>query len=158
MSVVTSTVTVNAAFFQEIKEDDRQLRELFQETVAMFSGPRRHRLPARQIVDQLWRIRDQLALHFSLEDAYGYFKDAIAEAPRLSNLAESLHAEHDGLFLEICELVDEAEQRLYRENHDHSQTEIAVSFYRFHARFQEHETRENELILQAFDDDIGVGD
>ena len=40
-------------------------------------------------------------MHFALEDAYGYFEDAVAEAPRLSDMAEQLHSEHDGLFLEI---------------------------------------------------------
>ena len=157
MSIVTGTVTLNAAFLQEIKEDNHQLRELLQETTVMLSGPRRKRIPARQIVDQLWRLRDQLAMHFALEDAYGYFQDAILEAPRLSQQAERLHAEHDDLFLQVCELIEEAEKLLYGEPGP-KQTEIAVKFYQFHAQLQEHETRENELILEAFDDDIGVGD
>lgn len=160
MSIVTRTVAVNAAFLQEIKEDNRQLRDLFQQMLTLFSSPRRVRLGPRNIVQQLWQLRDQLAMHFALEDAYGYFEDAVAEAPRLSDMAEQLHSEHDGLFLEICELVEEGEALLYRERkgRPRQQTELAVRFYRFHARFQEHETRENELIFQAFDDDIGVGD
>ena len=158
MSTAAKTVTVNAAFLQEIKEDNHQLRELLQDTLALLSGPRRKRIPARQIVDQLWRLRDQLAMHFALEDAYGYFQDAILEAPRLSQQAERLHAEHDDLFLQICELIEEAEKLMYGERPGKKQTEIAVRFYQFHAQLQEHETRENELILEAFDDDIGVGD
>jgi hypothetical protein len=160
MATVTHTLTVNAAFLQEIKEDNRQLRDLFQQTLALLSHPRRQRIPPRQIVNDLTLLRDQLAMHFTLEDAFGYFEDAIAEAPRLSDRAKQLHAEHEGLFREICELVEYAETVLYRERPSgySQQTDLAVTFYQFHARFQEHETRENELILDAFDDDIGVGD
>jgi len=159
MSLVTSTtLTVNAAFLQEIKEDNRQLRELLQQTLNLFSAPRRARVSPRDIVDQLWRLRDQLAMHFALEDAYGYFEDAVDQAPRLSGKAEALHRQHEDLFTAICDLVEEAEQLMYHERPDGKQTELAVVFYSFHARFQEHETRENELILEAFDDDIGVGD
>ena len=157
-TVVTGTLTVNAAFLQEIKEDNRQLRDLMQQAVALFSSPRRGRLRPRQVVEHLWKMRDQLAMHFALEDAYGYFEDAVLEAPRLSEQSEVLHGEHDKLFIEICDLIEKAEQLLYHECPSRHQTDLAVQFYRFHARFQEHETRENELILEAFDDDIGVGD
>jgi hypothetical protein len=149
---------VNAAFLQEIKEDNRQLRTLFNQTVELLSTPRRTRIAPRHVVDQFWRLRDQLAMHFTLEDAFGYFADAIAEAPHLSERAESLHSEHDDLFLEMCDLIEEAEQLLYHERPASHQTDLAVRFFSFHADFQEHEARENELILQALDDDIGVGD
>ena len=160
MATVTRTLTVNAAFLQEIKEDNRQLQDLFQQTLTLLSRPRLKRIPPRRVVRHFSWLRDQLAMHFALEDAYGYFEDAIAEAPRLSEQAVRLHAQHDDLFHEICELVEDAEQVLYHERPRgyRQQTELAVRFYRFHARFQEHETRENELILDAFDEDIGVGD
>ncbi|NIP86535.1 MAG: hemerythrin domain-containing protein, partial [Planctomycetales bacterium] len=120
----------------------------------------RQEVPPRRVVRYFSWLRDQLAMHFALEDAYGYFEDAIAEAPRLSDQAEELRAEHDELFQEICELVEEAEQLMYHERPCGypEQTELAIRFYRFHARFQEHETRENQLVLDAFDQDIGVGD
>jgi len=160
MATVTRTLTVNAAFLQEIKEDNRQLQDLFQHTLALLNSPRSKRIQPRRIVRYFCWLRDQLALHFSLEDAYGYFEDAIEEAPRLSDEAEHLHAQHDDLFHEICELVEDAEQLMYHERPCgyRQQTELAVRFYRFHARFQEHETRENQLVLDAFDQDIGVGD
>ena len=97
-------------------------------------------------------------MHFALEDAYGYFDDAIAEAPRLSEQAEVLRRQHDDLFLQICELVEAAEQLLYGERAERGRATLAVSYRDFHTAFHVHESRENELILEAFDSDIGVGD
>jgi hypothetical protein len=156
MKVLKKSLSLNAAFLQEIKEDNRQLGDLWQGVLALLARPRR--VSARLIVDKMWDLRDQLAMHFALEDAYGYFENAIGQAPRLSEQAELLRAQHDELFLEMCELVEEAEKLLYDETPARSRTEMAVRFYRFHALFQEHEIRENELIFEAFDDDIGVGD
>ncbi|MGB6044734.1 MAG: hemerythrin domain-containing protein, partial [Pirellulales bacterium] len=65
MTTVTRTLTVNAAFLQEIKEDNRQLRDLFQQTLALLSHPRRQRIPPRQIVNDLTLLRDQLAMHLT---------------------------------------------------------------------------------------------
>ena len=158
MATLTGTLTVNAAFLQEIKEDNRHLRDLLQKSLALFASPRRVRVSPRHVVDHLWQLRDQLSMHFALEDAYGYFEDAIAEAPRLSEQAEMLRAQHSDLYLEMCDLVEEAEQLLYGRGPLRVMTDLAIAFYAFHARFQEHETRENELIFSAFDDDIGVGD
>ncbi|HJN66658.1 MAG TPA: hemerythrin domain-containing protein [Pirellulales bacterium] len=158
MAVLTGTLTVNAAFLQEIKEDNRDLRQLLSSVADRCCRPTGPGPTARPLVDQLWKLRDQLALHFALEDAYGYFEDAILESPRLNGKAEKLHAEHDVFFLEICELVEAAEELLYCEQHAPSHISISVRFLEFHTRFERHEREENQLILSAFNDDIGVGD
>ena len=85
MSVITRTVAVNAAFLQEIKEDNRLVRDFLQQALDLLSVPRR--VPARRIVNKLWQVRDQLAMHFALEDAYGYFEDAIVEADETLTLS-----------------------------------------------------------------------
>mgnify|MGYP002622022752 CR=1 FL=1 len=158
MAIVTRALTLNAAFLQEIKEDNRLLRELLAQTSSVFEDLGEGFPPHRDVVDLLWRLRDQLAMHFALEDAYGYFDDAIAEAPRLSQQAEQLRRQHDDLFLQICELVEEAEQLLYGERAEQNRATLAASYRSFHVTFHEHESHENRLILEAFDDDIGVGD
>lgn len=162
MTVITGTLTrtvaVNAAFLQEIKEDNRELRRLLNLTGTMFAISDAGPVPTREIVDMISELRDQMAMHFSLEEAYGYFDDAINIAPRLSERADSLRNEHRTLFLDLCELVDEAEQLLYHEDTASTLARIGLRFEAFRHQFQEHETREEELILQSFDDDIGVGD
>ena len=157
-TVSTRTVAVNAAFFQEIKEDNRELRRLLGAVGEMFSLPESDRVPAKELVDLLEELRDQFTMHFTLEEAYGYFDDAVDIAPRLSEQADSLRSEHEALFRNICDLVEEAERLLYHEPPFHSIKTIALRFVSFRHQFHDHEDREEELILQSLDDDIGVGD
>jgi hypothetical protein len=79
-------------------------------------------------------------------------------APRLARQAEQLRDEHKGLYLDHCHLVDRAERMFY----DGEQAALALwigpEFLEFDGRLRTHEARENELIFEAYDDDIGVGD
>lgn len=158
MSIAVGTVTINAAFLQEIKEDNHELAELLETASATFSLARVVRTPPRQFVNLLSRLRDRLATHFALEEAFGYFEEAIAVAPQLSRRADDLRNEHRTLFLEVCDLVEEAERLLYRETTSGAAKELANKFRSFHCALQEHEASENELILDSLDCDIGVGD
>ena len=158
-TVGSRTVAVNAAFLQEIKLDNTVLRGLL-DTLRRLAGQSWTRpAQAHRFTMFLGELRDQLALHFALEEAYGYFEDAISQAPRLCERAQSLREQHGELFTELCELVDEAEEStqshvpLYRWSR-----RLLVAYRRFDRRLREHEHNENELILAAFDDDIGVGD
>jgi len=157
IATLTGTVTVNAAFLQEIKEVNQELWSLLSEL--------RHRCqrplaPAqcRNLIDKLCQFRDQLALHFALEEAYGYFDDPVHVAPRLSRQADQLRGEHKGLYLDICQLIDRAERMFYDEQHAALALWIGPEFLEFDARLRSHEQRENELIFEAYDGDIGGGD
>jgi hypothetical protein len=159
MSVViqAGTVTVNAAFLQEIKEVNQELWSLLADL--------RHRCqrpiaPAqcRLLIDNLCQLRDQLAMHFSLEEAYGYFEEPVHVAPQLGRQADQLRAEHKDLYLDFCDLVDRAERMFYDEQHAALALWLGPQFLEFDQRLRSHEERENELICEAYDADIGVGD
>lgn len=160
-TVVTakSTVTVNAAFLQEIKEVNQELWALFR---AMRDAPRRsldQPAPARRFVEELGQLRDLLAMHFSLEEAFGYFEDPVTAAPHLSRRADALRAEHRELYVLLGQVIERAERlTVATERTDRLADEVFESFQTFCGRFEEHEQAENALILEAFDDDIGVGD
>jgi hypothetical protein len=158
MTVITRTVTVNAAFLQEIKEDARELWSQFQrlEVCLLVESP--PRMSRRQLYAALTQLRDQLAMHFALEEAYGYFEDAIEVAPWLSMKADSLRGEHDNFYDEACQLVDQAEQLLHREVPGRLLAELVDRFGQFYEGFQKHESAENQLIQQAFNEDMGGWD
>ena len=156
-STAVASVTINAAFLQEIKEVNAALWELLAE--AREACPRASAKDGqRQLVGLLGRLRDQLAMHFALEEAFGYFEDPVEVAPHLSQRANELRAQHGRLYVLIRDLAEHAEQALYGEDHSDSPKQIATLFNAFHAELQEHESCENELILEAFNDDIGVAD
>lgn len=158
MTVTTCTVTVNAAFLQEIKEDSQELWSHFQrlEICLLVESP--PRMSRRQLYAALARLRDQLAMHFALEEAYGYFEDAIEVAPWLSSKADDLRGQHDGFYNEVCGIVDQAEQLLYHEVPGELLEEVVDRFGDFYAMFQKHESAESELIHQAFNEDLGGWD
>lgn len=154
----TGTVTVNAAFLQEIKEVNQDLwrllkdvRRMCHEPTSIISAPRRF----AGLVDEL---RDQLALHFALEEAYGYFDDPAYVAPRLCQQAAALRAEHRELYLMSVSLSELAGRLALAEQLDGLVLEAVRHFTHLDERLQRHEALENELILQEYDDDIGVGD
>ena len=156
MATVTKTITINAAFLKEIKEDDQDLRCHLNQTRQFLSGER-SRIRPRELVESLAELRDQFALHFALEEAYGYFEDAVSGAPWLHRRAEALRSEHRQLFLDLCRLEDQAERLLYHEAPHRALTSLVHSFHDFHERFCEHEARENDLILESLAE-LGDGD
>jgi hypothetical protein len=152
------TITVNAAFLQEVKDDNHFLRSLMEMARrALLDDLPSHHSP-REFADLLCQLRDQLAMHFALEEAFGYFEDALDVAPQLSRQADLLRAQHQVLYVAICEIAEEAEQLLYHETPVDLRAEMRDRFAGFYEEFQDHEACENALILEAFDDDIGVGD
>jgi hypothetical protein len=157
MAVATGLLTVNAAFLREIKDENRQVHELLDEASALVSAGWRQ-VPPRRVVDALAQLRDQLALHFSLEEAYGYFEDAIDVAPRLSERSAELRSQHATLFVAVCQVVEEAEQWLYHEARGDVHRRVVERFDKFRQEFREHESREAELIQDAWSSDVGVGD
>jgi hypothetical protein len=158
MLIAARTIRVNPAFLREIKEDNVELRDLIGQLAGelLTRRPRTH--DPRQLFEMFSRLRDQLAIHFALEEAFGYFEDALDVAPRLSQKTEELRAEHDLFFRDICRLCDYVEQVVYDEQPMHSVRQVATRFAAFHDAFEQHEARERELIMEAFEDDLGVGD
>jgi hypothetical protein len=154
----TSTVTINAAFLQEIKEVNEDLWRLLDEVKHLCSDAHYVQLQGRRVVDRIAELRDQLAMHFALEEAYGYFDDPLRVAPRLSIAASQLRDEHQLLYTRIRDLADEIDGMFRAGVLAQSGARIVELFVDYYGRLQQHENRENELILDAYDSDIGVGD
>ncbi len=158
MAIVSRTISINAAFLQEIKDDHHELRQLMHHTGAMLERPEWMTIEYDRLADFFEKLRDQLAMHFSLEEAYGYFEDALAVAPRLSRKADQLRSQHGELYAQLCALAERAEQLLYHETSDTAVAQLAADYRGFCEAFHEHERRENDLILRAIDEDLGGGD
>ncbi len=160
--ISTRTVTINAAFLQEIKDVHHRLWEtlaglceLCDDRMEEGAAPSHHCL--RQFCSLLCELRDQLALHFSLEEAYGYFDDPVDVAPHMCQRAEALRAQHQVLYLSACDLVDRVE-RAYDSRRTTEMSFLAECYQDFHKQLVAHEEAESELIQEAYADDLGVGD
>ena len=158
MSVVaTQLVTVNAAFLQEIKQVNEGLWKLLGNARCKCSTKLTQDQLA-EVIPLLQELRDQLALHFALEESYGYFEDPADVAPQLAHKASQLRDEHRDLYVDLSDLVEQAERMFYDEQRDTLLLWLGPRFVSFDVRLKDHETRENELIMDAYDSDIGVGD
>jgi hypothetical protein len=158
MATITGLLAVNPAFLLEIKEDNRELRAILASSQqCLASSYSIHQV--RDAFMLLSRLRDQLAMHFSLEEAFGYMDDALNCAPRLSEKAVALKDEHSQMFVDLCQIVDAAEEIVFVfvDQEDFVRV-VAGPFEAFYRRLQLHEQAEQQLILAALDDDIGVGD
>jgi iron-sulfur cluster repair protein YtfE (RIC family) len=154
--VRSKRLSVNAAFLKDIKDDNRELKALIDRLYPLVEHPQVSSNHWNELQGLLADLRDQLAVHFSLEEAYGYFEDAIETAPRISLKAEQLRGDHARLFEWIRDLAD----RVLEVEADSIEkiSRFVDHFQRFRSAFEQHETAEVELILQAMDDDLGVGD
>lgn len=155
-SVQTRSMTVNAAFLKDIKDDNRDLKRLF-DRVSELTFHRQvainHWAELGNTIDQLL---DQIAMHFSLEEAYGYFDNAISVATELTRQSEILRNQHAVLFQQLVE-IDDLQHSIAPQRSpevDHWVAELK----QFIRQFAAHEEAELKLILSAIDDDLGVGD
>ena len=157
-AAATRTVTVNAAFLQEIKEVNQDLWRLLADVRRMCATPATIDSAPRRFLGFVEELRDHLALHFALEEAYGYFDDPIDVAPRLCKQADELRAEHYVLYVMVVDLGASAESLTGPSRPIGAVLTVVAEFQEFDQRFKRHESLENELIMQEYGDDIGVGD
>jgi tetratricopeptide (TPR) repeat protein len=159
-------LSVNAAFMQDIKNDNRDLKILM-DRLAVLTQPREaaaNHWP--ELIQLLGDLNDQLALHFGLEEAYGYFDQALDADPEMSLAAENLRNQHAVLFEESRHLAEAAAHACTGDapiegvtpEVTTAQEKVLVRFDSFVKQFHEHEEAELKLILDALDEDLGVGD
>jgi len=152
----TRQVAVNAAFLKEIKEDNLLLKSLWDQIGPLSAHIETATNHWPELITLLSDLRDQLAIHFTLEEAYGYFDDAVDIAPQLSLQAETLRGQHRKLFEQIRDLADRVTE-VSLESEQQS-TAFMKRFSRFRQDLENHEEEELKLILESLDDDLGVGD
>lgn len=156
-----SQVGVNAAFLQEVKDDNRQFRELLAtayETIVQCNTPLAG--DPTYLAELLGNVRDQLAWHLTLEERLGYVDEVTEMAPRLCQKAQMLQAQHPVLYEQmtaIAELGDDLRRA--------SQTSLALrldcvrrAYAQFHDELTRHNEEEDNLIIDALYFDIGGGD
>lgn len=146
--------TVNAAFFQEIKEDHAQLQGLLDRLRVLSANRPALDNHSREFTLLLGDLRDQLAFHFALEEAYGYFEDALERAPRFHEQAGKLRAQHSDIYMLSQQIAEQAAAS--PPNTDLGA--LADQFEAFDQALKAHESAELTLILDALNQDMGEGD
>ena len=155
-AVAEDRITLNVAFMSEIKEDF-DFRETLNSVYYRLNDqpPLSPRVAAKELAE----LRDQLETYFAMEEFYGYFQQAATKNPGVTNKAELLRSDHESLFLQMNELVDLAEQIVYREcSKKVTVRDLAEELDSFCRALAHHEQDEMELMMRLHNEDIGVGD
>ncbi len=136
---------------ERIRQEHEELRELLGSVHRMLAGPLES---AAKVVETLKSLQRHVQAHFYEEENGGFFDDIVAEAPRMSERAESIKREHTRLSDAMQELVCCAEEV----ERDDGRQLLEAKFHDFSKELMHHETRENEMLLETYDDDIGSKD
>lgn len=167
-SISKKGLTVNAAFLKDIKDDNRDLKILI-DRLKWLTASRPIAANHWPELKRLWSdLRDQLAMHFGLEEAYGYFEHAIDPCSELSSHAESLRSQHADLFEMVRSLAESASDAATVDPAEvmegrtpevtAAQDAVLDRWQGFWFLFQRHEEAELKVILDSLDRDLGTGD
>ena len=125
------------------------LEELFAEPDGVGAGRARRTLKLLKGFDLALRE------HFAVEEEGGYFADILKVAPRLSRRAARLEQNHK-------EFTERLERLLalvrYAADAPGGWDRVRVGLEGFLQALRAHEDEENELVREAFMDDLGHGD
>ena len=142
-------LAVNAAFLQEIKDDNRFLDELLLATRDALTHSNPWSVNVRALLELLRRLQNHLASHFSLEETFGYCDDAIDAPVEWSAEADAYRSQHASLYLDVCDMVEVVEGLLDHESissFERSMQRLSSSFMVFYRRIKQHDAGEKELV------------
>lgn len=153
---IAAGMTINAAFMDEIKTDF-DFRSMLNRSYYWIN--QKPDASPRLVVQWLCELRDQLETYFALEEFYGYFSQESIDNPIVNRKAQAKTLEHETLYLDLSRVIDLAEQIVYHESaEDINLDTVRAEFEKFCIALARHEQDEMELIMQFFNQDIGVGD
>lgn len=154
----TKSVTVNAAFLEEVKTIHHELWHLLEATKLMCSKQQRTSHWQAQFVKSMEELRDLFAMQFALEEGYGYFDEPAFVESNTSERARTLRNDHKLLYQEINEIAEWLVDLRHTGDLAMQMAEVKLRFESFCEKLQTHEKQEQELIFEAYCDDIGTGD
>jgi hypothetical protein len=104
---------------------------------------------------QAREMRDLLKLHLMREAAGGYLEEAVARVPRLSPEADAVERQHPELLRELAALIEAV--KTAKPSLDDWQR-IGRTVERFVVKLLAHESAENQILQQGFNEDPAIFD
>ena len=139
--------------FQAIDVEHAEMRKLLGSVHHVLADRSR---PVSEVVAVLDSFLQFLKQHFEHEDQGGGFFDQITDqTPRLSDRADDVRHEHAGLLDDFKKLRDLAVEGAAD---DAWWGQLNSSFQTISKELMHHERREEDLLQESFNEDIGTGD
>ena len=100
-------------------------------------------------------VESRCRSHMEYEERGGYFTSIRERAPHLNSVLDELCGEHIMLLTELAEMNDQLRRN---EDENHVRGTVGPRLKDWVVKVRNHEHRENTLVQDAFNLDIGVGD
>ena len=131
-----------------LAEHQRLHRMLRQMRAAIVSSVQPGATPTfEEVARILGRLRDELQLHFTEEEAGGCLDEAVSRCPSLAAELKRIEAEHPMLLGEITRLIGQAN---HLEPTVQNKVAMQKAFDRLYLQLRAHEKAENQLLAQGF--------
>jgi hemerythrin len=129
---------------EQIDDEHRQLRALLAEIDA--TGEPKAMVPLLQ------KLQSLLEEHFEHEEADGGMPGMVSgRAPHLMTQLDDLMHEHEVFMTDVSALIERADR-------GDDADAVRGAFRDLAGRLHDHESRETDLIMDAFESDLGGGD
>jgi iron-sulfur cluster repair protein YtfE (RIC family) len=142
----------NEEALKRIQEEHHELRELLGK---IHQALTQHRQDIAEVSSLLNTLKDQIEEHFREEEEGGFFEQITDQAPRLQHRAGEVRDQHADLSERISQLCVQASTGSGDESW---WQEMERQFHDFSKELMHHEGRENELLQDAYAQDIGPTD
>lgn len=143
------TMSKEKQIYDEIRREHEHLRELLGN---LHQALIERREAANKLSEMMTSLQEHVRVHFHEEEEGGFFSEVTAQAPRMSDRADELKNEHVDLGAMVVELVTIANEE------NELCKSLDTKFHDFSRALMQHESKENELLLDAYEDDIGSAD
>lgn len=139
-------------FFEKVQSDNEKLRELLGGVTRIFAGGLEN---VDRAAESLASLASQLETHFEEEEIAGVFDDVVERAPHLSERVDQLKQQHNELrnaFAAINQSASSGDRTVQWWDN------LSKAFHDFSTDLMHHEHTENELVQEAYTQDIGSKD
>lgn len=141
----------NLEAYERIVEEHRLLKALLDQIEQMLQE---RKALVGEVCTLLGQLGDRLERHAVLEEEEGYFEEALQRAPQLIAAANELMAQHP----KLCSLARDLVPDAGAETPDAWWEETGERFGRFKQELLKHERKEDGLLQEAYNRDIGSQD
>jgi len=137
---------------QKLLEDHQALKDLL---ARIERALHKRDLAVSEVGKLLGELGYRLVKHFELEEQGGYFAEALLQAPRLVARANELLAQHPKMCTRANDLLQLAGAE---ENAEAWWQKTQERFLAFKEELMMHEIKEDSLLQDAYQQDIGAND
>ena len=105
------------------------------------------------LLESLHRLRQHLHDHFAQEESGGFLEESVARVPRLSSAMRVILAQHPALLAELDALIAGLDGAAPSAA---AWATAAAAFDRFAEHMNEHEHRENAVVQEGYNENLGL--